>query len=483
MQSNYLYKSLVTGLFLLFLLPACKKSNNPPPGRQPGNNTGSGASINDSIFFIAKDIYLWYDALPDSATFKPNSFSTTGDMFKALMSYKKNSNNHPLDRYSFLDNGGTSRALQQGVAGDVGFEVGFQTSTELRVVYVYPGSPADKAGIKRGWQLTAVNGVTSFKSDQATNNLLNNALGGGGSNTFGFRKPDGSSQENVLTAADYKLNPILYSHLFTFNGNKIGYFVFNNFVALADVKTQIDSIFGAFATAGVKQVIIDLRYNGGGLIETAEYLANKLVPAAKTNTEMYSQYFNNNVYNNKYSRYFTNMKAVPWFPTANWSDIFYSEATTYKTAKFQKDGALALDKLNFLVTGNTVSASELLYNVLKPVMTTKLVGSTTYGKPVGFINITFGNYDMYAVNFQTKNSAGEGDYFSGLPVQVSVQDDYTTDWGNLSDPLLRASLVDMGVPVSSLGRTARVVNSEMVRTPANRLSATHFKGMIQTIKQ
>lgn len=481
MQPNYIYRTLLAGLVLISFLSACKKNDNSTP-RNRGDNSGTTGTINDSIFFIAKDIYLWNDVLPDSATFKPNSFATPILMFDALATYKKDGAGNNLDRYSFLDNGGTSRALQQGIAGDVGFEVGFQTDSTLFIVYVYPGSPADKSGLKRGWQLLSVNGTTRFQQDNATNDLLNSAFSSA-SATWGFRKPDNTTQQYTLTAVDYKLNPILYSHLYNFNGTNIGYIVFNNFVALADVKPTFDSIFDAYTKAGVKQLIIDLRYNGGGLLETAEYLANKLVPAAKTNTEMYSQYYNNNVNTNTFGPYFKNMKAVPYYPTMNWSDIFYSEATTYKTAKFQKDGALALDKVTFLVTYNTVSASELLYNVLKPAMTTRLVGGTTYGKPVGFIGISFGKYDMYAVNFQTKNAAGQGDYFSGFTPDIKVTDDYTTDWGTLSDPLLHSALLDMGIPAGSLGRAAKMNENRRAVTPANRLQATKFKGMLQTIRK
>ncbi|PSL49275.1 C-terminal processing protease CtpA/Prc [Chitinophaga niastensis] len=476
MQPIYPYKWLITSLFLIFLLPSCRKHDN---GATP--DTG-GKNVNDSIFFVFKDIYLWPDAIPDSATFRPSSYAATTSMFNALKQYKKDDAGNVMDRYSFLDDGSTSRALQQGVVGDIGFEVGFQTATTLYVVYVYPGSPADKAGIKRGWKLAAVNGVSQFQQDQATNTLLNNALGGK-SATFGFVKPDGSTQQNTLAAVDYKLNPILYANTFNFNGTKVGYFVFNNFVALSDVKTGIDSIYDAWSKAGVKQLIIDLRYNGGGLIETAEYLANKMVPAARNNTEMYSQYFNNNVNTNTYSSYFTNMKAVPYFPTENWTDIFHSEATTYKTAKFQKQGTLDLSRVSFLVTRNTVSASELLYNVLKPTMTTTLVGDTTYGKPVGFINISFGKYDMYAVSFQIKNSAGEGDYFKGIKPDIKQIDDYTTDWGNLNDPILRSALLDMGIPANQLGRSAKMATDRVGRIPVNNLQSTKFKGMIQTIRK
>jgi carboxyl-terminal processing protease len=403
-------------------------------------------------------------------------------MFTALLQYKKDATGKMLDRYSFLDDGTTSKALQQGIVGDMGFQVGFQTDNTLYVVYVYPGSPADKAGIKRGWKLASVNGVSQFTQSKATNDLLDNALGSN-SATFSFVKPDGNTQQNTLTAADYKLNPILYTNVFNFNGTKVGYFVFNNFVALPDVKTGIDAAFDAYSKAGVKQLIIDLRYNGGGLIETAEYLANKMVPAAKNNTEMYSQYFNNNVNTGNYSTYFTNMKAVPYFPAENWTDIFHSEATTYKTMMFQKQGALDLSNVSFLVTRNTVSASELLYNVLKPAMKSRLVGDTTYGKPVGFINITFGKYDMYAACFQIKNAAGEGDYFQGIKPDIQKTDDYTTDWGNLNDPILRAALLDMGIPADQLGRSAKMTGNRIAKIPVNALQATKFKGMIQTIRK
>ncbi|MEC5147761.1 S41 family peptidase [Chitinophaga sp. 212800010-3] len=484
MRPNFLIKTLIASIFAAFLLSSCKKGNTTAPDRSGGGGNGSNPSaktINDSIFFITKDIYLWTDALPDSATFKPDSYQSTNAMFEALKQYKRNSNGGQLDRYSFLDDGTTSRVLQ-GQAGDMGFEVGYQTYTTLYVIYVYPGSPADKAGIQRGWQLTAVNGTTSFNYDDATNTLLNNAFGSQ-SATFGFRKPDNTTMQVTLNATNYKLNPILYTKLFDFNGNKVGYFVFNNFVALNDVQAQFDSTFNAWEKAGVQQVIVDLRYNGGGMIETAEYLANKLVPAAKTNTQMYSQYFNNNVSNKTFSSYFQNMRAVPNYPTYNWTDIFYNEATTYKTTNFQKSGGLALNKLSFLVTRSTVSASELLYNVLKPSMSPRLVGDSTYGKPVGFINITFGQYDMYAVSFQTKNAAGEGDYFAGLPPQIKALDDYSMNWGDFNDPLLRAALTDMGVPATALGRMAMARTNTLARAGVNHLSSNRFKGMIQRIKR
>ncbi|WP_343744633.1 S41 family peptidase [Chitinophaga sp.] len=464
---------LTAGFLFIALLSACKKKDQAGPQRPQAN-------INDSIFSVFKDIYLWTDVIPDSATFKPESYASVQSMFSSLITMKKNNTNgQPLDRYSFIDDGTTSRALQGDILGDMGFEVGYQTDNTLYVIYVYPGSPADKAGVQRGWQLLSVNGNSSFQVGPATNNMLNAAFASK-SATWVFRKPDNNTQTSTLAPAAYKLNPILYANTYNFNGTKVGYFVFNNFVALNDVKPTFDSLFNAWAQAGVTRVVADLRYNGGGLLETAEYLANNLAPASANNNVMYTQSFNNNVNTNNYSYIFRNMKAVPYSPNTYWTEIFRQESTTYRSTSFQKQGSLALTNLSFLVTNGTVSASELLYNVLKPSMNPHLIGGTTYGKPVGFINITFGQYDMYAVCFQTFNSAGEGNYFSGISPTINVTDDYTTNWGNLNDPLLRTALTDMGIPASQLGRMAATelnTNRIGVLRPNNR-----FQGMIQTLR-
>nr|WP_295871629.1 S41 family peptidase [uncultured Chitinophaga sp.] len=464
---------LIAGLLFSVLFSACKKKDTAGPQRQQGN-------INDSIFSVFKDIYLWTDVIPDSATFKPESYSSPVSMFRSLIGIKKNNTSgQPLDKYSFLDDGSTSRAIQDGIVGDMGFEVGYQTDNTLYVVYVYAGSPADKAGIKRGWQLTSVNGTTSFQVGQATDNLLNAAFASK-SATWIFRKPDNNSQTITLSPAIYKLNPVLYANTYNFNGTKVGYVVFNSFVALADVKPTFDSLFNVWSQGGVTRLIMDLRYNGGGLLETAEYLANNLAPASANNAVMYTQQFNSNVNNNNYSYIFRNMKALPYNPNMYWTEIFRNEATIYKTAKFRKEGSLALTNLSFLVTHGTVSASELLYNVLKPSMKPHLIGSTTYGKPVGFINIPFGQYDMYAVSFQTFNSAGEGDYFNGIAPTLTVTDDYTHNWGSLSDPLLRSALTDMGIPASALGRMA---TTELSTGRLGTLrQSNRFQGMIQTLR-
>ncbi|NIG52383.1 S41 family peptidase [Chitinophaga sp. Cy-1792] len=481
MRPNLTLRLLTAFALLSLCFAACKKDMATNSG---GNKPSSGiVSFNDSIFDVFKDIYLWTDAVPDSATFKPDSYPSAGAMFDSLIGFKKDANGANLDRYSFIDDGTTSKVLS-GQAGDMGFQVGYQTSTELRVVYVYPGSPADKAGIKRGWQVTSVNGTTTFGLNTATYTILDNAFSAS-SATFIFKKPDGTSQTSTLAAASYSLNPVLYSHSYTLSGVNVGYLVFNTFVQLSVVQPELDSIFGAWKTAGVNNVIIDLRYNGGGYAETAEYIANKLAPTTVANSLMYTAYFNTGVTNGTFGWLFKTMKATPNYPNYFWTDIYHSEATTYAKTNFAGTTGFFGNgiKLTFLVTHNTVSASELLYNVLIPSMSPKLVGSQTYGKPTGFIDINFGTTDMFAVCMQNKNSAGNGDYFSGFSPNISVLDDYTNDWGSFSDPLLKAALLDMGVPASVFARQANVESTRSALIPKFYTQGNKFQGTIQKFKR
>ncbi|MBV7528718.1 S41 family peptidase [Chitinophaga sp. sic0106] len=474
MQPNLLWRLLTGVTMISLLLAACSKdmARNPNTGRD-----STAISTNDSIYNIFKDIYLWTDAVPDSATFKPNSYSSPYTMFDSLIGFKKKSNGGNLDKYSFLDDGTTADVLQ-GHAGDLGFQIGWQTTSELRVVYVYPGSPADKAGIKRGWKMSAVNGTTSFTyGNQATEDVLNKAFSAASAN-FVFTKPDGTTITSTITSAQYNLNPILFSKVYDLGGSKIGYIVFNSFVALDVVKSQFETIFNDFKTAGVTKVVIDLRYNGGGYVSTAEYLAGKLAPASVANQLMYSTVFNSRVTNKNFNWFFKTMKAVPDYPDELWSEIFYSEATTYAKTNFGATGGLTLTNLSFIMTGNTASSSELLFNVLKPSMNPHMVGSTSYGKPVGFIAVTIGAIDMYSINMQSLNSKNEGDYFDGFTPNVQAGDDYAYDWGSFQDPMLRAALTDMGVPASALGRMAAPESNRLGRISRFYNKANQFKGMI-----
>ncbi len=467
----------------LLALGACKKDHGPDVTPIDG---GSGSS-NDSMYFIFKDEYLWNDVIPDSATFKPSSYSNLEDMFEALASYKKNADGGFMDKYSFLDRGAIAGEINEGIAGDFGFDLDYQTRTDLRIIYTYEGSPAYQQGIRRGWQIISINGDSNLDYDMGPDghgpniDKISNAIYNNNTITLGLKRPDGTTTTATLNVANYSINPVLYSHVFTLGGKKIGYLVFNQFLSLDKAQPKIDAAFSTFA--GITDLVVDLRYNGGGAVETAEYMANLIAPATVgTNTKvMYKEYFNNTLTNHQSSNYFK--AKIPGY-SDSWADVFESWVRN-PTAYFATKGSVHPNTVVFIGTRSTASASELVMNVLKPYMPVKLVGDTTYGKPVGFVGITIGGYDMYAVSIWNKNAAGNGDYFDGfLPDDDATvpaaqrYEDYTIDWGSLNEVYLRRALKQLGISDSELGRMAPATESLRKLGVGRALPDKRFKGML-----
>ncbi|HKG08249.1 MAG TPA: S41 family peptidase, partial [Pedobacter sp.] len=183
----------------------------------------------------------------------------------------------------------------------------------------------------------------------------------------------------------------------------------------------LDAAFQNFASQGVTDLIVDLRYNGGGYVSTAEHLINLIAPST-ANGVMYKELFNATMRDGKATIMknqpildenekvrFTDGRMVNYF-----DDVDYSVAAN--TSSFNKAGNLNnVTNIVFIVSGSTASASELVINSLKPKMNVKLVGEQTYGKPVGFFPIRLENkYDVLYAMFETKNALDQGGYFAGM---------------------------------------------------------------------
>jgi hypothetical protein len=240
-----------------------------------------------------------------------------------------------------------------------------------------------------------------------------------------LRNEVGSLVDIQLLRTDFQIRPTLYNQVYTLGTKKVGYFVFESFVSTESsaggstyVKNELDQMFSSFESQGVSEVIVDLRYNGGGAVITAEYLSNMLVPLAANKKLMYSYAINKEM------------------EADGWKDFFFTPVN------FDKTNSLNLNRIYFLVTaGSTASASELLINNLSPFIETKLIGEKhTYGKPVGFFPWEILKTDLYAVSFKTTNNLGYGDYFEGMPVDLNVGDDVSKNWGNTEDGMLKQAL-------------------------------------------
>lgn len=483
-------KTLLAAAFVIACVSSCKKKDH-GGGTSPTDSATAATRSKDTLYFIFKDEYLWADALPDSATFKPRSQDSLQSEVTALKSYKKDSVTPTAnkDHYTFLDDGAVSNELDNGVSGDFGFQIQYQYRNDLRALYVYPGSPADLAGVKRGYKVIAVNGDTSLYytgSDGGANvDRLVQAFYYSSTTSFTFQKPDNSTVTVSLTTANYSINPLLFSKIYTIGGRKIGYFVFNQFISKTLVKSNMDALFDSFVAAGVTDVIVDLRYNGGGSVETSEYLANLLAPTSVgtgNKTLMYTEYFNTNISNKSYNKYTKAMLLDGQYKLSDEWDYLVDNNKAY----FDKQKTLSPTNVVFIATDNTASASELLINNLKPVLPNWYqVGTVTYGKPVGFIGITIGGKDLYAISFAIKNSQNVGDYYYGLQPTGNnvIYEDAAEDFGDVSEVYLNAAFHQLGITDGDLGlRKKNTIANTSARVASGAgLKMRGFNGMIKKL--
>ncbi|WP_146229848.1 S41 family peptidase [Pedobacter nutrimenti] len=537
------------GWYLLFVLAitagSCKKNNveAPAPGGGGGGTTtppvaGTRMQLTlDSLFLYAKDIYYWNDALPSYDVFNPRGYSSSSvnltnynsELFAISQlkinpatgkPYEYRTSNPSVPKYSRIEDNTLSNAQQSSADASVGtdnigydmgflFFQGYGPSDNNYVLYVggvYANSPAANAGITRGTIISKINGAsigTDFANESVVmNNITSNKLT---TATFSGTRTDGTKFDNLsLSVTKYTSTPIYKSAVVNQGGKKIGYLAYARFSTLSNPDSRnpsdvsLDPIFANFASNGITDLVVDLRYNGGGSVQTAEYLMNLIIPSSASGV-LYKEYYNPTMQAG-------NAKILVNQPLTDgagkiiysngrmltYADVNYSEAgNTYNISK--KGSLTGIQNLIFIVSGNTASASELVINCLKPyVNNVKLIGTTTYGKPVGFFPIVLENrYTVYMPNFETKNSRGEGGYYAGFtpdfPAGTGLYDDSTHDFGDVNESYFKKALSILSpapATVSSLSSTVTINNRAMStetlkQMPSNGVN-TKFNGMVET---
>lgn len=437
----------------LTLLQACKKTdavNNPGLGSSTSTATSPANAIKDSTVLYSKDVYLWYNQIP--STFNAQSYSDPNTIMTAIRQYSVEPGfSTAVDRWSFGMKQTNWNNLSNGVSADFGMNVFFRAEGDLRVKSVERASPAGIAGIRRGWRITKINGSTNITTANAS--TISNAVWSSNSGSFTFEKPDGSSVDMNLTAATYQEHPVYLDTVYTIGSKKIGYFSFNSFLGdTTELYNEFSRISNRFASAGVNDVVVDLRYNGGGYVSVSQKLANWLAPSSANGQLMMKEQFND-----KYTSY-------------NTSDYF------------QKAGLLNLSRIYFIVSNNTASASELLINNLKPFMNVQLVGPTkTYGKPVGFFPIPVGDWYIFPVSFRSTNNSGQGNYFNGLELSNQAADGLDKDWGDVTETSLQSAITNITTGAYRIAVDGGVTlrQGEDVQNVNAVLNVPSFKGAIE----
>ena len=445
---------LAAVLIGIMIMASCTKEDVIENGTDP-QTVNVADRIKDSVLLFSQDIYLWNSQIP--STFNPRNFSDPDKVMSAIRNYSQEPGfTQPVDRWSFAVKQDEWDDISAGVTQDFGLSVFFYAEGDLRVKSVEKRSPAARAGIRRGWRVTKLNGNANISNNNAE--FIIQQVFNSKSTLFTFVKPDGNTVDVQLTAGTYQENPVFLDTVYSTGGKKAGYFVFNSFLGdTTQIYNDFQRIFSRFSQEGVSDIIIDLRYNGGGYVTVQNKLANYLVPAAGNGNLMMKQEFNTN--NKQYN----------------------------SSTRFSKIGSLNLDRLFFIVSNNTASASELLINNLKPYLDVKLVGpSNTYGKPVGYFPIPVDDWYIFPVSFRTTNKNGEGNYFNGILLDKQVGDGLNKDWGDKDEAALSSILSFLNTgsfssPGEVPGIAAKTYNNVDVRE-SNRKLDRSFKGAIDTQK-
>lgn len=389
---------------------------------------------------ILSENYLWNDEYNSL----DRNYAQAFDAFvkNTLLSMKTNDldggRNSDGSRYlySYILRSGSGRAAIQktaevtnGILQNLTL-VTLQNGYALAVRGVYPDSPAAKAGLKRGDMIVSVNGTKLTSSN--VNNYYYNLLTQSAGTTYNVGLMDGHTVS--LTAQSMYCNPVLHYEVINSGSKKIGYLVYSGFEASFD--DELLYAFRTFKDAGIDDIIIDLRLNGGGHVMSSQMITS-VVAGDKADGKIFEKYRYND----------TRMAKGGWtFPNKMKTEYF---GARYGQSTYNASQYLSMNRLYLLVTGNSASASELTFNSLRGIdFPVTLIGERTEGKNVGMETQTF-NYSGYSytfapITFQSYNAKNEtGDPQGQVPdyevTEWNSQFGYV-DWGNTKDPLLNKAL-------------------------------------------
>ena len=383
------------------------------------------STVGQTLFVrdLFHDLYYWYEHIPDVDA---AAFNSPEEYLEAIR-YR------PLDRgFSHI----SSRTATDAFYSDSQF-IGFGFSTrarlvmegdavQMRVSEVFEASPAADAGLKRGDVIVSIGGSTV--TDWWRAGQLGDVFGPseiGYETSIVYARESAEHVEVRLRKQLVTIPTVSSTRIYDVRGIKVGYIFFRNFVGPS--MSALDAAFAQLQEAGVRELVLDLRYNGGGLVAVAQRLAS-LVGGARTEGLVLGEY----AFNDK--------------------NTFRNQ-----TLRFERPPqALTLDRLIVITSRSTASASELVINGLRPFIPVIVIGDRTFGKPVGQSRINFCDKSAFPVTFAIRNADGEAGYFDGIPALCSAADDLDYQIGDAAEASLAQALgfVDTGACAALPGARA-----------------------------
>jgi C-terminal processing protease CtpA/Prc len=432
-----MHVSRIIGIAAVFATAACTGDGGLTPP-QVGTDACSIDGQKQFVLDQMRDVYLWNDALP--ATVDLAAFPTPEALLDHLVSYQ------PLDDFSYIDLAAAdAQFFGEGRYEGYGFSTRFEAADDLRFTRVFAASPANAAGFERGQRIVMLNGRTipDIQSGEGVSALLSLPTV-----EFTIRRRDDTEFSATVERGMVTIDPLPQSRIIDRpDGTSYGYLELVTFISTAD--SAFGEVFATFQQAGVTDIIIDLRYNGGGLVLTTEllgdYLGGGVGPATVFSRTLFNE--NNAVFNR--------------------TEFFEQLAHS-----------ITVSRLVVIASGNTASASELVTNAMFPHADVSIVGATTLGKPVGQLGIEFCDKILRPTSFETVNSLDEGRYFDGLPADCNAADDLSIPVGDDADPNMLAAVTLLDTGACPVAAGPAVKSKPLVRLPAARARGKPWQELV-----
>lgn len=397
--------------------------------------------------FIWKGLNLYYLWQADEENLADNRFATQADLNIFLEGYSSPELlfedllvPRTTDRFSVIFSDYlVLEGLLQGTTTSNGMDYGLRnkvgSTTEVYgwVRYVLPNSDADNKNLKRGDIFYGINGTTLTRDNYQSLLGLESYTINLADYNEGLIVPNGESV--VLSKSNLTENPVYLTNVVEIENKKIGYLMYNGFYP--NFENQLNQAFGNFKAQGITNLVLDLRYNSGGSIDTSTRLAS-----------MITGQFNNQVF----SKQQWNTKVENYYNDTN-PEVLLNRFTN-SIGNGNTIESLNLSKIYILTSGSTASASELVINGLKPYIQVVQIGTTTVGKNVGSITLydspTFGKndkngshrYAMQPIVLRVTDVNGEGNYINGIEPIIEQAENLTNLGiiGNPEEPLFNTAI-------------------------------------------
>ncbi|MGB1807357.1 MAG: S41 family peptidase, partial [Porticoccaceae bacterium] len=396
---------------------------NPRSDGSYGDRVGSITDENFWIRSYSNDTYLWYRELDD---IDPGTVDSTAEYFDLMKTDALTETGNPKDQFHFTyDTEEWELLSQSGISAGYGWELAFVRNSPPRslvVAFNEPNTAAADNNIGRGAVIVSVDGaaVADGSADVLNAGLFPAELGE--SHTFEVRDLGASETRTVvMESMEIVTEPVKNVKTVDYNGTKVGYLTFNTHIATAE--QQLITAAEQLKAANIDELVIDLRYNGGGYLDIAAELASMVAGDAAT-----GRIFEETTFNDKYPSVnpITGRSLAPtYFPST--------------AAGFSAEQGSSLPKLNMsrvfvLASGGTASASEAFINGLRGIdVEVILIGANTRGKPYGFYGIDNCSTTYFTIQFKGSNAKGFGEYSDGF---------IPADTDDMSAANVRGCLVD-----------------------------------------